>query len=201
VRRYVLICLAVLLAGGCAGLQRAAPRECTPPAGAASSAAATLAGEYRLVFVATAGPGRGRAATGRLQVWPRRSEKRFIPLTGDSIDISVSEPFYGAAEIDLSAVGAMYHGALDVRDPDRPGVVIRLDLDHERRTNPGLRMKLGSEGNRFNVIILDGGYTDAIVQSTDARGFSGVWEAGFSYTDYHAGGFFCAFRTSPAAAP
>ncbi|HEU0078075.1 MAG TPA: hypothetical protein VFQ76_10530 [Longimicrobiaceae bacterium] len=189
-----------LALAGCAAVGASSPPAagCRPPGrGAYSGPLPDLAGEYRLVFVGTRGAGRGRSAEGTLSLHRRPPGQRAAGPLGTTVDLSAVQPFHGSAEIDLRSLGAAFEGELGSRDPSRPGVVVEFDDD------PGdaaLRLGLGSESNALDVVVADGGSTEAVVRRVGPDGFAGAWESSLSYSDRRSAGYFCAIRVEPAPA-
>ena len=102
---------------------------------------------------------------------------------------SASTPLLGSTDIDVSEVGALRIGDPASTDPDAPGVlVLEFDRDNARE----IMLRLGSDANRVDRRLFDGGYTVLRVRQIDADGFSGTWESGVRSAV--AEGYFCAWR-------
>ncbi len=191
----------MLLAGlaGC-GPQpgQAEPEECAPvPTDLSPEASAGgLAGEYRLRLVSTSGEKQGTSVEGRLQLLPHEAASRYREIPGRGPDSTTTYPFYGAAELDLAAVGAVQAGSATTLDPARPGVVV-IERSPGAASSPSTRilLRLGSEANRRDVLRYDGGYTVLRVRRISDGGFAGEWESGAPLP--RSGGHFCAVRVDP----
>ncbi|MGH3372776.1 MAG: hypothetical protein ACRDPR_22545, partial [Nocardioidaceae bacterium] len=102
---------------------QAEPEECAPVTTDLSPEASAdgLAGEYRLRLVSTSGEKQGTSVEGRLQLLPHDAGSRYREIPGRGLDSTTTYPFYGAAELDLAAVGAVQAGSTTSLDPTRPG--------------------------------------------------------------------------------
>ncbi|MGH7645708.1 MAG: hypothetical protein ACREMR_08990, partial [Gemmatimonadales bacterium] len=185
--------LAAVLAAACAAKNaRSAGTDCRPLPDGPPTATSTagLAGEYRLTLVATHGPRAGRMAEGRLWLVPQDTALQLLFRLDGSMDSTARMPLIGGANVNLEAVGAVRMGALDSRDPRKPGVAVL-------ETPGAIVLRLGAEANRRDVVRFDGGYTAFYVRATDAAGFAGGWASGV--TGPEAEGYFCAVRMSGGA--
>ena len=99
-----------------------------------------------------------------------------------------STPLQGAVDIDLDQVGARRIGDAASTDPDAPGVLV---LEYDRGGTRQVMLRLGSDANRVDQRLFDGGYTVLRVRQIDAGGFSGTWESGARSS---VTGHFCATR-------
>ena len=175
---------------GCAGASLAAiPAHAgpsTPDVEACRPTAATLArdatlvgahGRYRLVLVSRAGD---RTVSGVLVLVAS-------PPGRDALG-SASTPLQGSTDIDLRGVHAHRIGDPASTDPDAPGVLV---LESDRRGARQILLRLGSDANRVDRRLYDGGHTVLRVQQIDADGFAGTWESRVRSTVV---GFFCATR-------
>ena len=163
-------------------------------------ASATLdghSGEYALTLVATTGQESGQSTQGHLWLHEQSAELRQYVMLGAEPDPSVSAPLYGAAQVDLEAVGAVLMGDLGSLDPAQPGVLVL-----ERRSESGglvaveITLRLGSLSNRRGVVTFDAGYTALQVRSVQEGQFAGEWASGDP--NMRAQGYFCAVRTGDA---
>ena len=140
---------------------------------------ATLAGahgRYRLTLVAPAG---GTSVTGTLTLVPAPPGRATLG--------PAATPLQGATDIDLRAVGAHRIGDPAATDPDAPGVlVLEFDRDGERH----ILLRLGSDANRRDEMLFDGGHSVLRVREIGEGGFSGTWdsEARLAFAEGH----FCA---------
>ena len=140
---------------------------------------ATLAGahgRYRLTLVAPAG---GTSVTGTLTLVPAPPGRETLG--------PAATPLQGATDIDLRAVGAHRIGDPAATDPDAPGVlVLEFDRDGERH----ILLRLGSDANRRDEMLYDGGHSVLRVREIGDGGFSGAWdsEARLAFAEGH----FCA---------
>jgi hypothetical protein len=188
---------ATLLAGGACRAQsgRASPQECAPVATElpASSTSDALAGEYQLRLVATSGRMSGSVVQGRLKLQPQLDSLRYLRRPGAATDSAVRHPFYGSAEVDLTAVDAVLVGSTSSLDPMKPGVLV---VEQRERAGQAPRaeimIRLGSEANRRDRQRVDGGYTALRVRRVSAEGFAGTWGSGI--VGERAAGYFCATR-------
>ena len=158
---------------------------CRPTAGvlAADATLAGAAGAYRLTMVRTdaggEGAGKSPTASGSLRLQPSASGA-FAPA---------SDPLRGATDVDLRAVGAQRVGDPASEDPAAPGVLV---LESHRDDGPRILLRLGSEANRPDQLLFDGGYTVLDVGEITARGFAGEWRSAAEHRS--AAGHFCAVR-------
>jgi hypothetical protein len=142
---------------------------CAPPRGTMSATATAegLTGAFRLTLVAQSGPRSGQRVEGSLSL-----------VRSDTVH-------YGAAELDLAAVGAYEVGSLTATDPTAPGV--RLF------SSPGnILLRLGADANRAGEIRFEGSYTVLRVRDLGEETFGGVWVSGA--VEEVASGYFCARR-------
>jgi hypothetical protein len=183
------------LAAGCSGAKagQAEPQDCGPVATdlPAEASADRMTGEYHLRMVATSGPKNGNSVDGRLRLQPQDSSLRQLILPGGVRDTGTTVPLYGAAEIDVSPVGAVYAGDLSSVDPTRPGVVVLQSSSGSAGSRVMLRM--GSEANRRDRLRFDGAYTVLRVRRISDGGFAGNWESGVPLP--RSGGHFCATKS------
>lgn len=141
---------------------------------------ATLAGahgRYRLVLVTRT----GEQAFGVLVL--------VASPPGREVLGPASTPLLGSLDIDLGEVGARRIGDPASTDPDAPGVLV---LEFDRGGTRQVMLRIGSEANRVDQRLFDGGHTVLRVQQIDADGFAGTWESGLRSS--LAVGFFCATR-------
>lgn len=140
--------------------------------------AATLAGahgRYRLVLVAREG---GRTVSGVLVLVASPPGRETLG--------SASTPLQGSTDIDLRPVGARRIGDAASTDPNAPGVLV---LESDRDGTRQILLRLGSDANRVDRLLYDGGYTVLRVRQIDPNGFSGTWESGARSS---VTGYFCA---------
>ena len=135
-------------------------------------------GRYGLVLVTRPG---GKTARGVLVL------ARSPP--GREILGAASTPLQGALDIDLGEVGAHRVGDPASTDPDAPGVLV---LEFDRRGTRQVMLRIGSEANRVDQRLYDGGYTVLRVQRIGADGFAGTWES--AARSSVATGYFCATK-------
>ena len=57
-----------------------------------------------------------------------------------------------------------------------------------------LAIRLGSDQNRRDWMMLDGPFVEVIIRERTVDGFRGTWNASLGYTNYHSIGYFCAVR-------
>ena len=136
-------------------------------------------GRYRLVLVTRTGD---RTVSGVLVL--------VASPPGREVLGSASTPLQGSADIDLREVGAHRIGDPASTDPDAPGVLV---LESERRGTRQILLRLGSDANRVDRRLYDGGHTVLRVQKIDADGFAGTWESRVRSSG--TGGAFCATRS------
>jgi hypothetical protein len=182
------------MAAGC-GPQpgQAAPQECAPVTTElpAEASADGMAGEYQLRMVATSGTKTGGSADGRLRLLAQDSSMRRLTLPGGIRDTATVVPLYGAADIDLSGLGAVYAGDLASLDPMRPGVVV-FESSAASAGGSRLMLRLGSTANQRDLLRFDGAYTVLRVRRVSSDGFAGNWESGAPLP--RSGGHFCATK-------
>lgn len=154
--------------------------SCQPTAGPLPQDATLVGahGRYRLVLVARKGD---RTVSGVLVL--------VASPPGREVLGSASTPLQGSTDIDLRAVGAHRVGDPASIDPDAPGVLV---LESERRGTRQILLRLGSDANRVDRRLYDGGHTVLRVQQIDADGFAGSWESRVRSSG--TGGAFCAMR-------
>lgn len=154
--------------------------SCKPTAGALPQAATLVGahGRYRLVLVTRTGD---RSVSGVLVLVPSPRGREVLG--------SASTPLQGSTDIDLGAVGAQRIGDPASTDPAAPGVLV---LESERRGTRRILLRLGSDANRVDRRLYDGGHTVLRVQQIDAGGFAGTWES--RVRSAIAAGTFCATR-------
>ena len=134
-------------------------------------------GRYRLVLVTRT----GEKAVGALVL--------VASPAGREVLGPASTPLLGSLDIDLGEVGARRIGDPASTDPDAPGVLV---LEFDRGGTRQVMLRIGSEANRVDQRLFDGGHTVLRVQQIDADGFAGTWESGLRSS--LAVGFFCATR-------
>ena len=159
-----------------------------------------LAGSYDLTLVATNGPRSGRTSHGSLQlISADLSDRSPNPKFNHIRPVYYGDgfPYYGAARIDLSVVGASTEGDITSTDPIYPGVLV-TDF---RRTDPDTRQPwreveatLGGGNNRRDGIVVTGWgrTTTLLVRELVPRGFLGSWRSDSDQIT----GFFCAVRSA-----
>ena len=176
-----LACLAVSLSyvPAYAGAPGSDARLCAPTA-ANLAPDATLVGahgRYRLALVART----GEKVAGVLVL--------VASPPGREVLEPASTPLQGSLDIDLGEVGARRIGDPASTDPDAPGVLV---LEFDRHDTRQVMLRIGSDANRVDQRLYDGGYTVLRVQQIDADGFAGTWESGVRSSV--ATGHFCATR-------
>jgi len=188
------------LAVGCASSRaaRAGPPPCAPapferPGTLDAAAIAALAGDYSLTLVATSGERSGQIARGTATLFENPDRLRNLIGASGNAMLGVVVPFYGAADIDVTEVGALPLGTTNSNDPLQPGVLV-IQNSRDDTTAQSLVMRLGSETNRRNAVPFDGGYTVLRVRLVGPNSILGSWASG-TVTEV-AAGFFCAVRRS-----
>ena len=178
----LLACLGLSLLNVAARSSTAVPpgQSCGPTS-AALPQGATLAGargRHRLVLVTRADD---RTVSGGLVLVASPPGREALG--------PVSTPLLGATDIDLRTVGAHRIGNPASTDPDAPGVlVLEFDRDGARQ----ILLRLGSDANRLDDLLYDGGHTVLQVREISTDGFAGTWESRARST--FAEGHFCATR-------
>jgi hypothetical protein len=163
---------------------------CAPVEGAlaAGTRAEALAGEYRLTLASTRGPAAGGSTAGTLRLRAYGARPAPVPASA-----GVRYPLFGAADVDLAAVGAQSAGAVDADDAARPGV---LGMEWPRADAPAgtheITLRLGADANHGDRLRFDGTFMALHVAALSADGFAGHWESGGG--DQQAAGYFCAER-------
>ncbi len=152
-----------------------------------------LAGEYRLVVIATEGERAGESATGTLRLTPMPEDQRAFldPSAGGGPREGVSVPLYGIASLDVGAVGGVIAGDLASDDPQRPGVLV-VEERAEADGAPRIYVRLGSEGNDRGRQRFDGAYFALSVAGVEAGAMFGSWTSGLE--TMQSSGHFCAYR-------
>ena len=186
------------LAVGCASSRaaRAGPPPCAAlerPGTLDAAAIAALAGDYSLTLVATSGERSGQIARGTATLFENPDRLRHLIDASGNPMLGVVVPFYGAADIDVTEVGALPLGTTDSNDPLQPGLLV-IQNSPDDTTARSLVMRLGSEINRRNAVPFDGGYTVLRVRLVRPDSFLGSWASG-TVTEV-AACFFCAVRRS-----
>jgi hypothetical protein len=160
---------------------------------ASSVQADALAGEYRLVVIATEGERAGESVSGTLRLGPTPDDMRELldPSAGTAPREGVSVPLFGTADLEVEAVGGVIAGRLSSDDPQRPGVLVVEERGAESQA-PHLYIRLGSEGNDRTRQRFDGAYFALLVTVVEADAMHGSWTSGVEAMQ--AGGHFCAYR-------
>jgi len=159
-----------------------------------------LAGSYDLTLLATHGPHNGQSSHGSLQLFPadiadRSPNPKFKHIR--PVYYGASFPYYGAARIDLSAVGASAERDITSTDPIYPGVLVTdfrgTDPDNHRPWRE-VEATLGGGNNRRDGTVETGWGTSTtlLVRELVPDGFLGSWRSGNSD---QTTGFFCAVRS------
>ena len=176
-----LACLGLSLGhvSACAGAQGADADTCAPTMAKLAQDATLVGahGRYRVVLVTRT----GERTVGVLVL--------VAAPPGREVLGPASTPLQGALDIDLSEVGARRIGDPASTDPDAPGVLL---LEFDRGGRRQVMLRIGSDANRVDQRLYDGGYTVLRVQEIDADGFAGTWESGVRSAVTK--GHFCATR-------
>ena len=146
-----------------------------------------------MTLVATSGERGGQIARGTATLFENSDRLRHLIDASGNPMLGVIVPFYGAADIDVTEVGALPLGTTTSNDPLQPGVLV-IQNSPDDTTARSLVMRLGSETNRRNAVPFDGGYTVLRVRLVRPDSFLGSWASG-TVTEV-AAGFFCAVRRS-----
>lgn len=177
----LLVCAVASLGDvhGHAGTPVSRADSCNPKEAILGEAATLVGahGRYRLVLVAHTGD---RRVSGVLVLVASPPEREVLG--------SASTPLQGSTDIDLGAVGAHRIGDPTSTDPDAPGVLV---IESERGGTRQILLRLGSDANRVDQRLYEGGHTVLRVQQIHADGFSGVWESAVRSS---VTGYFCATR-------
>lgn len=189
---------AIVATAGCYSQQYAGdqdPEACEAVGGALSPSVQTdaLAGEYRLILIATDGKRAGESVSGTLRLDPMPDGMRELldPSAGGAPRENVSVPLFGTASLDVAAVGGVIAGDLASEDPQRPGVLMVEERGGAGEA-PRLYIRLGSEGNDRSRQRFDGAYFALVVTAVDADAMYGSWTSGVEAMQ--ASGHFCAHR-------
>jgi hypothetical protein len=156
---------------------------------AAGADAGSLAGEYRLILVATGGERAGQEADGELVLLTVDSAASLAQLEADLSQSRAAYRLVGTTDLALETVGAVRMGDLASLDPSRPGVAVLQRSDREDRD---ITVRLGSLANEVGNVRFDGGYAALRVSWLETSGFGGSWASGVRGPE--ATGYFCAFR-------
>jgi len=98
----------------------------------------------------------------------------------------------GAANINLSTVGAQEMRGIDATDPAAPGVLV---LESEGSAGPSIVLRFGSDANQQGETAFDGAYTALDIQVVEGDRFAGDWQSGVMAERVE--GYFCAQRIQP----
>ncbi len=158
--------------------------SCVPTSEVPGSDATLIdhAGRYQLTLVRRVDAVDTGSVRGTVALYPQAPE---LGSFGGA-----STPLYGAADVDLRAVGAHEVGDIGSDAPAAPGVLV-LEFDRDGARN--ILLRLGSAANRRDTVLPDGAYMVLEVLEISADGFSGDWRSG-SYSS-RASGYFCATRS------
>ena len=158
--------------------------SCVPTSEVPGSDATLIdhAGRYQLTLVRRVDAVDTGSVRGTVALYPQ------APELGSFGGASTS--LYGAADVDLRALGAHEAGDIGSDAPDAPGVLV-LEFDRDGARN--ILLRLGSAANRRDAVLPDGAYMVLEVLEISAAGFSGSWRSG-SYSS-RASGYFCATRS------
>ena len=189
---YVLLMAAV----GGAACHRARPAAligCAPVTTPLDSSAdlAHLIGTYRVVFVATGGPGSSRSVETRLVLRRQAAALTSIPGRDPAL---VQQPAVGVTDLDPAALGGVRVGDPASVDSLSPGVAAYVTR-RPGGTLTSLVLRVG--GNDRGVEAMDGGYFALYVRRLDAAGVWGGWASGggeAGRVTEEALGYFCAMR-------
>jgi hypothetical protein len=159
-----------------------------------SATGASLAGEYRLRLVATAGPRSGEAVEAHLRLALLADSLQVpAPILGAQ-DTTTRHPLAGSTDLDPELVGGVSTGDNASTDPIAPGVL--MIERHPGADRPAsIMLRLGALANRRGLQRFDGGYFALTVRRIDADAFAGTWSSGTARQA--AAGYFCAERASP----
>jgi hypothetical protein len=157
--------------------------------------AASLAGQYRLTIVGTAGHAAGRVARGALELWAPPDSFQYVRQADGQRNPWLTIPLIGTTTIDLEQVGGVENGGWATTRPEAPGIALwEFHADDHGKLVTAITLHLGADGNRRDVRQLDGPYNAFYVDRIEPSGFSGRWHASLGYTSYKAEGHFCATR-------
>jgi hypothetical protein len=165
---------------------------CRPVTSGALAAAPwdSLAGDWHLTLVATAGPGAGRVAQGLVALRSQEESLRRVDRPGPA---TVTVPAVGSTDLRVEEVGAVRMGDLGSADPRRPGVSIWVSRGADGGVSAVLR--IGQQEIGTTLQPFDAGYTVLYLRRVTGAGIYGGWASGV--TDEVASGHFCATRNSP----
>jgi hypothetical protein len=194
-RRAIAVCAAALGLGGWQdGCSRRAPEPvaatapCEPVVGDLPAEASTdgLIGAFRLTLVADRGAGAGGTASGTVVLHPYDRDPR---PEGHAANDDARLPAFGAARIDLAAVGAEAPGAIEDAVAAAPGVLVIEWADASAPGGRRVALRFGAEANRWDRVRFDGAYLTLTPAAITGDGFAGSWDSG---GETAAGGYFCA---------
>lgn len=157
----------------------------------------SLAGTYRVTFVATSGRRSGKSASGVLVLQAHDSAGQYLyTYHFTQRNPYVTEPYYGYTTIAPDSIAATPNGSVDSRDSVMPGVALQVSHRPPPNDNdaPALTLFFGQGTTRRDQMTLDGPYFFARILALEADGFRGTWYSEIGPTTIHAGGYFCAER-------
>ena len=187
--------------GGDSSAEADGPPEAAVVAGTTCSAATgSLAvgaslrgrgGDYSLTMVGGARGAVAASVQGGLTLIEQSAEMRVFQGADGSAIPGVVSPLYGTTDIQVQEVGALRIGSLLTGDPSAPGVLV---IESQTAQGPSILIRLGSDANRRDMSLFDGGFTVLELHEISGDGFSGTWTSGAqgSRTEGH----FCAERAS-----
>ena len=170
-------------------------KDACVPTGAArieSAPTADMSGEFALTLAATTGPKSQYRVAGKVWLVSSDADHRHPFTMGGAKVEDVVTPYFGWAEVELEAVGALEIGDVSSRDPNEPGV---LWLEQRVGAPDGpvsITIRLGSLANRSGSQEFDGSYTALHVYEASPSRFAGEWISGSM--GRQTTGYFCAER-------
>lgn len=173
--------------------QAAAGATCVASTGSLG-AGATLRGrqgEYSLTMVGGAQGAEARSTQGGLVLHQQSAEMRVFQGSDGSAIPGVASPLFGTTDIQVQEVGALRIGSLSSGDPAAPGVLV---IESQTAQGPSILVRLGSDANRRDLQLFDGGFTVLELGEINDDGFKGRWTSGAQGS--RTSGYFCVERAA-----
>ena len=107
----------------------------------------SLAGTYRITFVATSGRRSGKSASGVLVLQAHDSASRYLyTYHFTRRNPFITEPYYGYTTVTPDSIAATPNGAIDSRDSVMPGVALQVDRGALRQSGSSVGLSFRVRG-------------------------------------------------------
>ena len=156
---------------------------------AAGASLAGWAGEYSLTMVAGDEGAETGSVEGGLVLRDQSTDLRHFAGSDGSAIPGVASPLLGTTDIAVQVVGALRIGDLSSADPAAPGVLV---IESQTAQGPSILLRFGSDANRRDMVLFDGGFTVLELSEVGDNGFKGTWTSGAQRS--RKTGYFCAER-------